>query len=259
MKNSTIFIGLFFVMMLMYSVPYVVGLLFVFSDTCKSTTFSWHGQYVYDADVVAENEDLLNEMLGDTWTVLAVEERFHAGFSCDCGLRGRNPHTYLVTFIEFLDANGNKRSFHFYNHELGSPFLLQVERMVHLVVAEHFQEFIDSYFQDIPLGGLTGVRGRRNGVPGTVRLHELNPANAFVEIPMYLSITVQPIPEGDHTKEFDELIFGQMERMIASMNAYTNYTLTANFRIFTVRNRQFYDRESRRLWEFVQGELYIPD
>jgi len=238
----------------------------------------WVGEFVYDEDFTVTYESTLNAMFGDTWTVISVEERFNKGEEPrGSSIPGINPHTYLLTTIEFLDGNGDVRTFQFNNR---GSFARRIEHYITStwIVDYYWDNFIDVYFQDIPLGIGTYVfaflarattnlhllenhefnratreyRQLLSTPEGAPRLNEMTPANVFEMFPMYLSVSIRLDGETAHPPEVEESIFNQVDNMIDSMIAYTNNTLNAIFFISYQQHIDFYSDRSR--WKVIQGE-----
>lgn len=238
----------------------------------------WQGQYVYDEDFTIRYEATLNAMFGETWTVVNVEERYDEGWDpCGCGFHGRNPHTYILTTVEFLDGNGNATAFPIDNR---GGFARQIERFIASTwIAEYYRKnFIDVYFQDIPLGEGTYVFGfltrsnRDSQLPenrefdritrefrqqlstpeGAIPLYKMTPANVFETFPMYLAISIRLDGTTAHSQEVEESIFRQVDTMLDSMIAYTNNSLNADI-IISYQNVISFHGERPR-WDILQGE-----
>lgn len=235
----------------------------------------WMGQYVYDDDLTITHEHMLNAMFGDTWTVLTIEEKFdEAIYPPKPDMPGRNPRTYLLTTIEFLDGNGDARTVLLHNRGgIVSQTMYNMRRWI----ADYYREFIDEYFQDYPVlirarvSGNTAGRGLASHrhdelrllhehwrlqatTGGAVRLNEMTPANVFEMYPLYLSVFIRIDGETAHTQEVEESIFRQVDSMIDSMIAYTNNSLNARFFI-NYRNRDIsFSSGNDPRWDVVQGE-----
>jgi hypothetical protein len=277
MRKQIIIAILFIAILLIVILLFAVLLIALSSNSHKMRRV---GEFVYDEDFTVTYESTLNAMFGDAWTVISVEEQFDEGEEpCGCGIAGINPHTYLLTSIEFLNGNGDVQTFQIDNR---GDLSRQIERYITSTwIASYYREnFIDVYFQDVPLGNGTYVFGfldrtiisphlteshelynaaqeysKQLSTPeGAPRLFEMTPANVFEKFPMYLAVSIRLDGETAHSPEVEEDIFSQVDNMIDGMIAYTNNSLNANFIISYQDHVSFHGERPRPYWNVMHGE-----
>ena len=235
---------------------------------------------VFDADFIERYAHTLNAMFDNEWTLLSVEEAYfegHGGYICSCGFDGR-PQQFLEWTIGYRDGNGGIRQFVFDNR---SRLATQVERYVEQYIAAYFQEnFFAVYLTNLPLApsanvSVSMIRANTNrhlgenqewiravdayqnqlGRPeGAIRLSQLTPGGAFAMMPLRLRVNVSFAGEESLGRSFEEAVMGDIERMIASMNRFTDNQLTASVRVGYHQIVNLHTGSRSYSWYYIQGE-----
>ncbi|MCL1878261.1 MAG: hypothetical protein FWF80_05340 [Defluviitaleaceae bacterium] len=250
---------------------FLIAALF-FASACSPLRLS---HIYFDEDYTVTYADVLGMMFGDDWTVVSVESRFDEGeHPCGCGFSGEASHTFYVWTIEYRDGNGDVRTFALNNR---AQFSGQIAHHITSTIADYYREnFLDVYLYDAPFARTTRVTGfrvrsnvhasehsdwgeiaeeyrlRLSTPDGTVRLSEMTPANVFNMFPMYLTVNIAL--SGDTAHEQEAEFIAQAERMMESMNQFTNDSLNARFTFRYSQNIDLYDGTRGRTWIYARGE-----
>ena len=233
---------------------------------------------VFRANYIARYESTLNAMFDYEWTVISVEERILNREVCSC-MRDQRAWRYLAWTIEYKNWNDETGHFVLRNSH---PFYSQVVSYVRHIATEYFKEhFLYAHMYDVldehigtvhvsiaraiinrnSAEGRAWARAsdqyRRNlGTPGgAIPLSQLNPANIFEMIPMYLSIRISLNEySGEDKQAFEESVISKMEGMIEDINRFTNGRVNAMFSVGyrNIINMHHGSRSYR--WYYIQGE-----
>jgi hypothetical protein len=244
---------------------------------CPGHNLPREGLAVFGVDIIEEYQDTLQGMFGEKWTVLSVEERYSTRV-IECHLMGGPLHRYTKWIIEYIDGNGEARTFEVNNH---SPFDFHVTRHIEEMVTQFYEEyFLNVYEANLTVASLSrpvrssfviwtdfwdpgifvpdsappwvagAVEHRRTiATPeGAIPLGQISPRNIFEYFPLYLSFRFVAPERGDSDRqEFWDNLFEDVELMISSLND------------FSEGHANMVVRLNGHWWAYAQGESVLDE